>query len=220
MSTSVLEKSGSSQGARHRSGSYIAGEWVHTKDQREVIDPSSGKAFAKVSSIQREQVTTALVSAEKAFSEWRQFSALERGNLLRKVADELMRRRPEIARTITLENGKPLAQSKGEVAMTEDHLCWFAEEGRRAYGRSIPHQVKGKRNMVVKTPIGVVGAIAPWNFPLVLAVRKVAPAMAAGCPVILKPASQTPLSAIHLAECMEAAGVPAGVFQLVIGEPR
>ena len=103
--------------------------------------------------------------------------------------------------------------------MSADHLHWFAEEGRRVYGRGIPHQVPGKRHLVVKTPIGVVGAIAPWNFPLVLAVRKVAPAMAAGCPVILKPASKTPLSAIHLAECMEAADVPAGVFQVVVGDP-
>jgi succinate-semialdehyde dehydrogenase/glutarate-semialdehyde dehydrogenase len=102
--------------------------------------------------------------------------------------------------------------------MTEDHLRWFAEEGRRAYGRIIPPQVNGKRHLIVKTPIGVVGTIAPWNFPLVLAVRKIAPAMAAGCPVILRPASQTPLSAVALAECMEVAGVPAGVFQLAIGD--
>ena len=143
--------------------------------------------------------------------------AKDRGLLLHRVADELNRRRDEIARTITLENGKPLSQSYGEVAMSEDHLRWFAEECRRSYGRLIPHQVKGKRNLVVKTPIGVVGAISPWNFPLVLAVRKVAPALAAGCPVILKPASQTPLSAIAFAECLEAAGIPGGVFQLVIG---
>jgi succinate-semialdehyde dehydrogenase / glutarate-semialdehyde dehydrogenase len=104
--------------------------------------------------------------------------------------------------------------------MTEDHLRWFAEEGRRAYGRLIPHQVQGRRNMVVRTPIGVVGAISPWNFPLVLAVRKAAPALAAGCPVVLKPSSQTPLCAIAFAECVEAAGVSGGVFQLVIGNAR
>ena len=219
MSTSVLdEKSGPSSDAQHPNGSYIGGEWVHTNDQLEIVDPSTGKAFAKASSVQQEQVRTALTIAEKAFSEWRQVSALERGNLLRKVADELIRRRSQIARTITLENGKPLAQSEGEVAMSADHLYWFAEEARRVYGRSVPNQVKGKRHLIVKTPIGVVGAIAPWNFPLVLSVRKVAPAMAAGCPVILKPASQTPLSVIHLAECVQAAGVPAGVFQLVIGD--
>src|SRR5579864_470473 len=116
MSTTLLdEKSDLSRGAQHPYGSYIGREWVHTKEQLEVIDPSSGGAFAKVSSIQQEQVAAALVNAEMAFNGWRQFSALERGNLLRKVADELLRRRPEIARTITLENGKPLAQSEGEV---------------------------------------------------------------------------------------------------------
>lgn len=218
MAATVLdEKSSPSRGSEGAYGSYIAGEWVHTKDQIEVIDPSTGKAFAKVSSIQQQHVSTALLAAEKAFGDWRQFSALERGNLLRKVADELTRRRTEIARSITLENGKPLAQSEGEVAMSADHLYWFAEETRRVYGRSVPNQVKGKRHMIVKIPIGVVGAIAPWNFPLVLSVRKAAPAMAAGCPVILKPATQTPLSSIQLAECMQAAEVPAGVFQLVIG---
>jgi succinate-semialdehyde dehydrogenase / glutarate-semialdehyde dehydrogenase len=219
MSTTLLdEKFNASPNPPHELGSYIGGKWVRTREQLAVVDPSSGESFAQVSTVQQEQVSDALIFAERAFSEWRQFSALERGNLLRRVADELIRRRPKIARSITLENGKPLAQSEGEVAMSADHLYWFAEEARRVYGRSIPNQVKGKRHLIVKTPIGVVGAIAPWNFPLVLSVRKVAPAMAAGCPVILKPATQTPLSAIHLAECMQAAGVPAGVFQLVIGD--
>ena len=136
---------------------------------------------------------------------------------MKKIADELERRRDEIARTITLENGKPLAQSLGELAMTVDHLRWFAEEARRAYGRIVPHQADGKRHLVIKTPIGVVAAISPWNFPLVLAVRKVAPALAAGCPVILKPASATPLCAVALAECVAAAQLPKGVFQLVAG---
>jgi len=137
--------------------------------------------------------------------------------LLHKVAAELERRREEIARLITLENGKPLAQSQGEVTMSVDHLRWFAEEARRAYGRIIPHQVEEKRHLVVKTPIGVVAAISPWNFPLVLAVRKVAPALAAGCPVILKPASHTPLCAVAFAECVDAVKLPKGVFQLVAG---
>jgi succinate-semialdehyde dehydrogenase/glutarate-semialdehyde dehydrogenase len=219
MSTTVIgEKTDLLQDRQHPYGSYIAGKWIQTQDQMEVVDPSTAKPFAKVCSIQQKHVTAALEAADKAFAEWKQVSALERGNILRRAGDELIRRRQEIARTITLENGKPLAQSEGEVAMSADHLYWFAEEARRVYGRSIPNQVKGKRHLIVKTPIGVVGAIAPWNFPLVLSVRKAAPALAAGCPVILKPASQTPLSGVHLAECMEAAGVPPGVFQLVIGD--
>jgi succinate-semialdehyde dehydrogenase/glutarate-semialdehyde dehydrogenase len=197
--------------------SFIAGKWVQTGSMLDVVDPATAKPFAKVSTIQNEQLKQALLAAEQAFPNWRETSARDRGALLHRVADELVRRKLEIARLITLENGKPLAQSQGEVAMSEDHLRWFAEEGKRVYGRTIPHHLEGKRHLVIKTPIGTVGAIAPWNFPLVLSVRKIAPAMAAGCPVILKPASQTPLSAVALAQCFEAAGCPAGAFQVVIG---
>ncbi|WP_317891046.1 NAD-dependent succinate-semialdehyde dehydrogenase [Edaphobacter bradus] len=196
---------------------FLGGSWVATEEAIDVFDPANGQAFARVHTIGRGHVHGALKTAAAVLPVWRGLTAKERGALLNRVADELNRRKNEIARIITQENGKPLAQSEGEVAMAEDHLRWFAEEGRRVYGRMIPPQAKGKRHLVVKTPIGVVGAIAPWNFPLVLSVRKVAPALAAGCPVILKPASQTPLSAIALAECMESAGMPSGVFQLAIG---
>jgi succinate-semialdehyde dehydrogenase/glutarate-semialdehyde dehydrogenase len=197
--------------------SYLGGQWIETTNEFEVVNPATAEAFARVSTIDLDQLKTALSGAEAALPKWRAMTARDRGFMLHRVADEIGRRKDEIARTITLENGKPLAQSQGEVAMAEDHLRWFAEEGKRAYGRLIPPQTIGKRHLVMKTPIGVVGAIAPWNFPLVLSVRKVAPAMAAGCTVILKPATQTPLSAIALAQCMEAAGVPEGVFQLAIG---
>jgi succinate-semialdehyde dehydrogenase/glutarate-semialdehyde dehydrogenase len=196
---------------------YLNGEWIATGRELEVVNPADGKVFASVSTVDREQVKAALNAAHAAFQKWRALTAKERGAMLLRVADELKRRQGEIACTITLENGKPLAQSKGEVAMAEDHLRWFAEEGKRAYGRVIPQQDSRKRNLAIKSPIGPVGAIAPWNFPLALSVRKAAPALAAGCPVILKPASKTPLSAIALAECMEAAQIPAGVFQLAIG---
>lgn len=196
---------------------YLNGEWISTSRELAVVNPADGRAFASVCTVDREQVQAALSAAQAVFPKWRALTAKERGAMLLRVADELMRRKEEIAHTITLENGKPLAQSKGEVAMAEDHLRWFAEEGKRAYGRWIPQQDSRKRNLTVKSPIGPVGAIAPWNFPLVLSVRKVAPALAAGCPVVLKPASKTPLSAIALAECMETAGIPAGVFQLAIG---
>ncbi|HEV2484579.1 MAG TPA: NAD-dependent succinate-semialdehyde dehydrogenase [Terracidiphilus sp.] len=199
-------------------GSYLSGKWFTDGDRFQVVNPATAKPIAGVSVIGKGELQDALRFAEAVRPAWSAMSAKDRGCLLHKVADEIVRRKAEIARTITLENGKPLAQSEGEVGMTEDHLRWFAEEGRRVYGRIIPPQVKGKRHLVVKTPIGVVGTIAPWNFPLVLAVRKIAPAMAAGCPVILRPASQTPLSAVALAQCMEMAGVPAGVFQLAIGD--
>lgn len=199
---------------------YINGKWVETGEELGVVNPATGETIARVATVKREQVRAALEAAHDALGAWRAKTAKERGAALNRVADELVGRADEIARTITLENGKPLAQSRGEVAMSEDHLRWFAEEGKRAYGRLIPHQAQGRRNLVVKTPIGVVGAISPWNFPLVLAVRKVAPALAAGCTVVLKPSSQTPLCAVALAQCMEAAGIPAGVFQLVMGSAR
>jgi succinate-semialdehyde dehydrogenase / glutarate-semialdehyde dehydrogenase len=197
--------------------SHVRGQWVRSDNDFDVVNPANAQPFARVSAIDRSQLKDALRCAEQSLPAWRATTARERGLLLHRIADEIVRRKAEIARIITLENGKPLAQSEGELAMCEDQLRWFAEEGRRVYGRTIPPQVHGKRHLVVKTPIGTIGAIAPWNFPLSLAVRKIAPAMAAGCPVILKPASQTPLSAVLLAECMESAGVPIGVFQLTIG---
>ncbi|MGH9851950.1 MAG: NAD-dependent succinate-semialdehyde dehydrogenase, partial [Blastocatellia bacterium] len=154
----------------------------------------------------------------EAFQSWRKLTGKTRGLFLHAIADELENRSAEIARTMTLENGKPLAQSQTEVAFAVDHLRWFAEEARRAYGRVVPHQVDGKRHLVIRSPMGVVGAITPWNFPLVLAVRKAAPALAAGNTVILKPAEQTPLSAIAFAECVAAAGLPKGVFQVALGD--
>ena len=198
-------------------GLYLNGKFVTPAQSLTVINPANGEPLAKVATIEREGVRQAITDAHAAFGAWRELPAKSRGDHLLAVANELQKRADEVARVITQENGKPLAQSKGEVAMSIDHLRWFAEEGKRAYGRIIPNQVAGKRNLVIKTPIGVVGAIAPWNFPLVLSVRKIAPALAAGCPAVLKPASQTPLCALMLAECFDAAKVPAGVFQVVLG---
>ncbi|HEY2588377.1 MAG TPA: NAD-dependent succinate-semialdehyde dehydrogenase [Tepidisphaeraceae bacterium] len=199
---------------------YLNGQFVRSGAPLTVMNPATGEPAARVATLGAEQVRQALADAQAASRPWRTLTAKARGDCLLVIAAELQRRADEVARLITLENGKPLAQSKGEVAMSVDHLRWFAEEGRRAYGRVIPHQVDGKRNVVIKSPVGVVGAIAPWNFPLVLAVRKVAPALAAGCPVILKPASQTPLSSVAFAECVDAAKLPRGVFQLVLGSAR
>jgi succinate-semialdehyde dehydrogenase/glutarate-semialdehyde dehydrogenase len=196
---------------------YLNGEFVQSQPAWDVKNPATGEAFAKISTIDRARLAQAIADAHAAFPAWRALTAKARGEYLRRIAAELEKRRDEIARLISSENGKPLAQSLGEIGMTVDHLQWFAEEGRRAYGRVIPQQVGGKRNLVIKTPIGVVGAISPWNFPLVLAVRKLAPALAAGCPVVLKPARQTPLSCIAFAECVHAAQLPKGVLQVVCG---
>jgi len=196
---------------------YLNGEFVYTEKNIAVRNPATGQAFANISVMDRARVAKAIADAHAAFAGWRALTAKARGEFLHKIANELEKRRDEIARTITMENGKPLAQSVGEVGMTVDHLRWFAEEGRRGYGRIIPHQTDGKRNLVVKTPIGVVAAISPWNFPLVLSVRKVAPALAVGCPVILKPASATPICNVLFAEACDAVKLPKGVFQLVVG---
>jgi succinate-semialdehyde dehydrogenase/glutarate-semialdehyde dehydrogenase len=197
---------------------YLNGDWFVSSPFEQVINPATGETIAQVSTVDRARVAQAIDDAHAAFQSWRKLTGKARGLFLHAIADEIEERSAEIARTITLENGKPLAQSQGEVAFTVDHLHWFAEEGRRAYGRVVPQQVDGKRHLVIKSPMGVVGAITPWNFPLVLAVRKAAPALAAGNTVILKPAEQTPLSAIAFAECVAAAGLPKGVFQLVLGD--
>src|SRR5262245_39540445 len=196
---------------------YLNGAFNPSDTSLAVTNPANGEVFARMSSVRRPAVAQAIQDAHTTFASWRQMTGKARGEFLAAIAGELHRRRDEIARVITLENGKPLAQSLGEIAMSVDHLTWFAEEARRAYGRTIPNQVDGKRHIVFKTPIGVVAAISPWNFPLVLAVRKLAPALAAGCTVILKPASKTPICAALFAECVDAAKLPKGAFQLVAG---
>jgi len=199
---------------------YLNGQWTGSDEAITVTNPATEEPIAKVASVGRDVLRRALDDAQRSFEGWRSTPAKARGDYLLAVASEMQRRSEEIARIMTMEAGKPLSQSRGEVAGSIDHLRWFAEECRRAYGRIIPHQVQGKRHLVIKSPVGVVGAISPWNFPLILACRKVAPALAAGCPVILKPASQTPLVAVALAECLDAAKVPPGVFQLIVGPAR
>jgi succinate-semialdehyde dehydrogenase/glutarate-semialdehyde dehydrogenase len=196
---------------------FLDGEFIITDQSFSVRNPATGETVAQMSACGRDRVALALEAAHMAFQSWSKIVGRTRGDFLLRMAAEMERRKEEFARTITLENGKPLAQSAGEVAMAIDHLRWFAEEARRGYGRIIPPQAEGKRHLVIKTPIGVVAAISPWNFPLVLAVRKVAAALAAGCTVVLKPASATPLCAVLFAECVQAAGLPKAVFQLVAG---
>jgi len=199
---------------------YLNGQFVVTERMIPVIDPATGNQFASASVIERDRVATAIRDAHTAFLTWRHVPGKDRGEFLQSVAAELSRRREEIARLITLENGKPLAQSLGEISLAVDHLRWFAEESRRGYGRVIPPLLESKRHLVIKQPIGVVAAITPWNFPLMLAARKVGAALAAGCTVILKPSQRTPLSGVALAECIAAASPAKGVFQLVVGDAR
>ncbi len=196
---------------------YLNGQWVPPANPLDVLNPATGEVLARVGTLNRRTVGQALAHAQTAWDEWRRQSGKTRGQYLRQIAHGLELRGDEIARTITLENGKPLPQARAELNMTLDHLRWFAAEAQRAYGRIVPHQIEGKRHMVLRVPVGVAAAIAPWNFPLVLAVRKLAPALAAGCPVLLKPASATPLSSVLLAEVIDQVGLPPGVFQLLLG---
>ncbi|MGH8023889.1 MAG: NAD-dependent succinate-semialdehyde dehydrogenase [Limisphaerales bacterium] len=199
---------------------YLNGQFVTTKKTIRVVNPATTEVFAEVCAIDRPVVAQAVKDAHAAFPGWRALTGKARGEFLKKIADELERRGEEFARIITMENGKTLAESRSETAGSVDHLRWFAEEARRAYGRIIPHQTDGKRHLAIKSPMGVVGAISPWNFPLILALRKAAPALAAGNTVILKPASATPICAAMFTECADAAKLPKGVFQLVAGPAR
>lgn len=198
-------------------GLYLADGWSPTRNPIEVRNPATGEVIAQVGTLEREQVRHALSGAHAAWDTWRRLTGKQRGAYLQQIAANIDGRREEIARTITLENGKPLRESLAEVNGTVDHLEWFAAEARRTYGRVVPHQADGKRHLVIQCPIGVTGLIAPWNFPLILAVRKMAPALAAGCTVVLKPASATPLCCLALAKAVEEAELPPGVFQLVLG---
>ncbi|MGV3774920.1 MAG: NAD-dependent succinate-semialdehyde dehydrogenase [Verrucomicrobiales bacterium] len=199
---------------------YLNGQYVPGEKPIEVRNPATGNVFATVGTVSRERVREAIADAHCAFEPWRSLTASQRSKFLETIAANLQREAEALAKMITAENGKPLAQSKAEVALSIDHLHWFAGEARRAYGRTIPNAAAGKRHLVIKTPIGVVAAISPWNFPLLLAVRKVAPALAAGCPVILKPARQTPLSVALLANAINEAKLPPGVFQWALGDSR
>src|SRR5207247_9338346 len=155
----------------------------------------------------------------RALQAWMKQTAFERAKVLKKTADLMRDRADSIARTLTLEQGKPLAESKAEILHSADTFEWFGEEGKRAYGQVIPNSTPGKRHVTIKHPVGVVGAISPWNFPITLQSRKIAPALAAGCTVVAKPASQPPLSLVQGFDCMIAAGLPAGRAHLTIG-PR
>lgn len=197
---------------------YVNGEFIsEAEDTRQVLNPATGKAIGTAPYGTRDLAKRAIKSAREAFDEWRRLTGKERGTHLFNLMDAVEERADDLAEAITLENGKPLEQARSEVGGTLDHLRWFAEEARRGYGRVVPNQDRGKRHFILKQPVGVVGAIAPWNFPLILSVRKAAPALAAGCTVVLKPASSTPLCCSILAECVEEAGLPDGVFNLILG---
>ncbi|MGP0061987.1 MAG: NAD-dependent succinate-semialdehyde dehydrogenase [Isosphaeraceae bacterium] len=201
---------------------YIDGAWCDSIEGRKlaVINPADESLVAEVAFGGKADTERAIEAASRAFPAWRALSAYDRAKVLKKTADLMRDRADAMARTLTMEQGKPFAEARMEVLHTADTFEWFAEEGKRAYGRIIPPTNVAKRYYAIKHPVGVVGTITPWNFPAALPSRKIAPALAVGCTVVSRPADQTPLTLIHIFECLAEAGLPPGVANLVIGEAK
>ncbi|WP_049735451.1 NAD-dependent succinate-semialdehyde dehydrogenase [Rhizobium ecuadorense] len=199
---------------------YINGRWRQgSNDDLAVVNPASGEVISRVSNAGAADLDDALSAAAAGFEQWRRISAFERAKLMHEAAEILRQRSATISRIMTLEQGKPLTESKAEAAAAADIIDWFAEEARRAYGRLIPPRATNVRQMVIKEPVGPVAAFSPWNFPLNQAVRKVSAALAAGCSIILKGPEETPASCAELVRAFADAGLPAGVLNLVFGIP-
>ena len=195
---------------------YIAGEWVEGEGGKtfDVINPATGKVIARVADASRAQVAQAIRAAYEAMGEWAARTAKERANILRRWFDLMMQNQDDLGRILTAEQGKPLAEAKGEIAYGASFIEWFGEEAKRVYGETIPGHQPDKRLSVIRQPIGVVGSITPWNFPNAMITRKCGPALAVGCGFVGRPASETPLSALALAVLGERAGLPKGIFSI------
>ena len=200
---------------------FLNGEWRDSlsKETLEIINPATEEVIGKVSHARKEDLDLALKAADNAFNEWKHVSAYDRSKILRKAADIVRSRADKIATLMTLEQGKPLAEAKGETLGAADSIDWYAEEGRRAYGRIIPSRATGIFQYVFKEPVGVVAAFTPWNFPLNQVVKKIAAAFAAGCTAIVKGPEETPASVAELIKAFDEAGMPKGSINLVYGIP-
>jgi succinate-semialdehyde dehydrogenase / glutarate-semialdehyde dehydrogenase len=198
---------------------HIDGKWCEADKGGTlgVINPATEEVITDVAYGGRAEARRAIEAAARAMPGWMKQTSWDRAKVLKKTAELMRERCDAIARTLTMEQGKPVAEAKAEILHSADTFEWFAEEGKRAYGQIIPNSQPGKRHMTIKHPVGVVAAISPWNFPITLQSRKIAPALAAGCTIVCRPASQTPLSLVQVFECMVEAGLPAGVANLVIG---
>jgi len=205
-----------------REACYVDGQWIQANSGQtiSVDNPATGEIIGTVPKLGAAETRQAIDAANRAFPAWSKKTAKERAVILRRWFDLMMQNQEDLARLMTLEQGKPLAESKGEVAYAAAFLEWFGEEAKRIYGDTIPQHQPDKRIVVIKQPIGVVACITPWNFPLAMITRKAGPALGAGCTVVIKPASQTPFSALALAELAERAGVPKGVLNIVTGSAK
>ena len=201
---------------------FIDGKWCDADNGRThpVVNPATEEVIAEIAWGGRAETKRALEAAQRAMGPWMKLTSWDRAKVLKKTAELMRERADAIARTMTTEQGKPLPEARAELLHSADTFEWFAEEGKRAYGEVIPNSAPGKRHVTLKHPVGVVGAITPWNFPVTLPSRKIAPALAAGCTIVCKPAHQTPLCLIQVFECMQEAGLPAGVANLVVGPPQ
>ncbi len=201
---------------------YIDGKWCDADNGStiNVSDPGKGEVLGTVPNMGQAETARAIAAAETALPEWRARTAADRARVLRRFFDLMMAHQAELGELLTREQGKPLAEAKGEIAYAASFIEWFAEEGKRTYGDVVPPHAADRRIVVLKQPIGVVAAITPWNFPSAMITRKLGPALAAGCTMVLKPASATPFSALALAALAEEAGIPAGVFNVVTGSAR
>ena len=221
MATTIGAQSGVTlnDGSLFRQACYVNGAWVQARSGAtiDVDNPATGAILGTVPKLGAAETREAIDAAARAFPEWRRRTAKERAIVLRRWFELMMQHQEDLARLMTMEQGKPIAESRGEVAYAASFLEWFGEEAKRVYGDTIPGHLADKRIVVLKQPVGVVACITPWNFPLAMITRKAGPALASGCTVVLKPASQTPFSALALAELAERAGVPAGVFNIVTG---
>ncbi|MFV0322015.1 MAG: NAD-dependent succinate-semialdehyde dehydrogenase [Alphaproteobacteria bacterium] len=197
---------------------YINGQWQDTAESYDVLNPADTSLLAKVSFCGAKEANAAINAAQQALADWQGYTANQRGQILRRWAELMLENQEDLARIMVYEQGKPFAEAKGEVAYAASFLTWYAEEARRVNGDIIPPFAPDKRLMVFKQPIGVVAAITPWNFPLAMITRKVAPALAVGCTAIVKPSEETPLSANALAVLGEKAGLPKGVFNIISGD--
>lgn len=202
-----------------RREAFVNGEWLTADSGKTfaVTNPATGEILAQVADLGAEETQRAIAAAEAALPDWRSKTATSRAHTLRRWYDLILEHAEDLALLMTLEQGKPLAESRGEVRYGASFIEWFAEEGKRAYGDIIPPHQAGLRLLVTKQPVGVVAAITPWNFPNAMITRKVAPALAAGCTVVLKPSEETPLSALALVELAQRAGFPPGVLNIVTG---
>ncbi|WHY74123.1 NAD-dependent succinate-semialdehyde dehydrogenase [Fictibacillus enclensis] len=197
---------------------YINGEWTgNNLEKIKVLNPADGDLVGTVASAGKEETRAAIESAHEAFGPWAKLTAYDRAAYLDKLYDLMIEQKEEIAELMTREMGKPMKESLGEVQYAASFIKWFAEEGKRVYGRTIPASAENKRMQVLKQPVGVVAAITPWNFPAAMITRKLGPALAAGCPIIIKPPKETPLTAIKLVELCVEAGFPKGVVSLLTG---